>query len=431
MAYINQVQVGSTTYDIRDKRLENPVDFAGVITQGTGSITSMTLTVGAEETDQWKVGSTVNPAWIVETEEGMNTREVKFSASSPGASYKRLYPGDLVYGYHGATATSYYVWAVVPSADNPHTHSIPALSGSAASNGAHSHSVTASGTLSTAGGHSHTVNVSASVTSGNNHSHTYTVPTQADSAGGHTHTVTFSASPEVVSTARTGTDGGSITSTFTGTSANTNEKGGHTHTVTMNSHSHSVTASGTLSTSGSHSHKVTYSKASASGTSIPAAVSGNTLVFSTSYVTGITNTATEVTSAENGGHSHTFTGSSVNTGWATSTVKSVSTDGAHTHSVTATGTISNTVVWPLYQGIATITAVGATVSTNGAHSHALSGTSAAKNTGTAAVAISVTATLDSAGSHSHTFTGSSVNTSETGAHTHTVSTTASTTGTGQ
>ena len=372
MAYINQVQVGSTTYDIRDKRLENPVDFAGVITQATTSVTAMTLTVGAEETDQWKVGSTVDPAWILETEQGTNTREIKFTASSPGMGYKRLYPGDLVYGYHGATATSYYVWAAVPSADNPHTHSIPALSGTALSV--------------------------------NSHSHTYSVPTQADSSGAHSHEFALPKLTGSVAVSKNTQSTGGATSTFTGTAANTDSQGGHSHTFTgtesntgnggaqtvtsaaAGGHSHTFTGTAVNSTSdGGHSHTITVTN---NKTWIPS-YSNNTLVFTEQTISA--------TSTAAGSHSHSVTASgtigTVGDHSHSVTVAAhshsftpagtLSSDGSHSHSVTAKGSVSTTITWPQYVGTATIQAVSG-LTTEGVpdHTHGLSGSSA-KNTGKA------------------------------------------------
>lgn len=365
MAYINQVQVGSTTYDIRDKRLENPLDFQGVVTQVTPA-TASTLSWGTGETDQWKVGSfSSSLAYLTP---GTTTATVYFGSTVPSGS-TRVYPGDLIYAYlsSGATDPS---WEVVPSADNPHTHSIPSLSGTAASVG--------------------------------DHHHTYNVPTQAASAGGHSHTFDLPKLTGDVAVTRNTTTGGSATSTFTGTKTNTDEIGGHTHTFTGSAvnTSWATPAVSSVTTGGAHTHTVTYSKASASGSSVPATVSGNTLVFSVAYVTGITNTATEVTTNEKGGHTHTITMSSHS--HSVTAAGTLSSAGAHSHSVTATGSITTTIDWPQYVGTATIQAVsGLTTSAVSGHTHELTGTSANKNTG------------------------------EAGSHSHTVSTTASTTGTGQ
>lgn len=386
MAFINQVQVGSTTYDIRDKRLENPVDFQGVITQVTPA-TASTISWGTGETDQWKVGSfNTNLAYLTP---GTTTATVYFGSSVPSGS-TRVYTGDLIYAYlkSGDTNPS---WEVVPSADNPHTHSIPALSGTA-----------------------------ASVAS---HNHTYTVPTQANSAGGHGHTVDLPKLTGDVAVSRNTHTSGGATSTFTGDSANTNEKGGHSHTFTgtagntgnggaqtvtsaaAGGHSHTFTGSAVNSTSaGGHSHTITVTN---DKTWIPS-YSNNTLVFTEKTIsatsTAVASHSHSVTASGTIGtvsdHSHSVTIASHSHSFTPT--GTLSTDGAHTHSVTAKGSVSTTITWPQYVGTATIQPVsGITTSTVGGHTHELSGTSAAKNT------------------------------SEAGSHSHTVSTTASTTGTGQ
>lgn len=389
MSYINKVQVGSTTYDIQDARLENPAVFAGVVGQSTSTTSSQTLTHGPTELNiakQWKVGqiqSTVAYATMPSPNDAATSVTVYFSSSVPSGG-TRLYSGDLIYAFSNGSIS--HQWEIVPSADNPHVHSIPQLSGSAASNGDHYHTMR---TLNTAGGHSHTVNVSASVTSGNNHSHTYTTPTQADSAGAHTHNVSIpTKSVDVTSSAQTSTG----TAYFSGAPGTTDNGGGQTISVSASNHNHS------------------YSKAKSGGTAYAAtaSVSGTTLVFTS--VAAVSSIAYDsATSGDGGAHTHSIT---------------VAT---HNHGFSPSGSIT----WPNYKGTVTIAAYNVTAESSGAHTHALSGTSTAKNTGTAAVAISVSATLDSAGSHSHTFSGDAITTGTAGAHTHSVTTTANTTGSGQ
>lgn len=550
MAYIDQVQVGGVTYDLHDSRLENPVFFGGVVPPAGSEPDYLNkwtnlhaaVTSDANAWVQWKIGTR---GIIFKDDDQFYFYAVGTTLPSPASAYTKLldvYPGDLIYFKGDSNPITNQQIEYVPSADNPHKHSIPALSGTAAGAGKHSHSVTAAGTLSSAGGHSHTVNngLSISGTKGT-HSHSYVKATQAETAGAHTHSVTIpTKTVDVTSTAITsGTGAGSITGsftgsahnhsftpagtldskgghshtitmashrheftpvgtlsssgshshTFTGTAGTTGEAGSHSHDITMASHRHSVTAAGNLSSNGAHTHSVTYSKATAAGMTSPdghkAVVEGTVLKFTAitnSYVTGITNTATPVNTDEKGGHSHTFTGTAVNTGYVTTTgtmnakgahshsftpAGTLNSTGGHTHTfngtlgntgyVTSTGTMNSTgshshtftgsagttgdktqggtvnitVTWPNYTGQGTIASYSVNTNEKGGHTHSLATTSATSGGTDLGLGITGTITLDSAGSHSHTFTGTAVNSSEVANHTHTVTTTASETGTGQ
>ena len=157
--------------------------------------------------------------------------------------------------------------AIVPY----HRHTIPALSGTAASTGAHTHTISASS--ASAGGHSHTAN--------SNGSHTHT----AQSAGAHTHTISSSLPHKVAMSDGTWSSeqiGGisgttnriaqilkansfsysnSVSSSCGSAGAHTHttdSQGAHTHsTDTQGSHSHTITASS--ASAGAHTHTVTTS----------------------------------------------------------------------------------------------------------------------------------------------------------------------------
>lgn len=368
MAYIDQVKIGSTTYEIHDKRLENPVIFGGIVPPA-GSTSDyqqkwinlhIAATSDANAWVQWKIGTR---GIIFKDDDQFYFYAVGTTLPSPASAYIKLqdvYPGDLVYFKGDSDPIANQEIEYVPSADNPHTHGAGTLS--AATAGAHSHSVTAAGTLSTAGKHSHTVTASGTLSSDGSHSHTITLSgtttthshsyvkaTGVANGGAHTHSVSI----PTLAVAVTGTGG-----SFAGTSVNTNEKGGHSHTITMASHRHSFTASGTLDTAGSHSHTFT-GTAATHNHSVTAAG----------------------TLDSKGGHTHTVNKSiTLNSG------------GAHTHGVSyvkLTPTVSGTVLQ------FTETTVNTEAVSAGGHSHT----------------VNASITLDSAGSHSHTFTGSSVNVS--------------------
>jgi hypothetical protein len=101
---------------------------------------------------------------------------------------------------------------------NSHTHSIPALSGSAAYNGEHSHSIIIQGTIRKAaalnGDNTESYSLAGTLSNGSN-------DLAALAAGGHTHTVTTNEST-------TGTASGS-----TANNSATNASQGHTHTAGM------------------------------------------------------------------------------------------------------------------------------------------------------------------------------------------------------
>lgn len=127
------------------------------------------------------------------------------------------------------------------------------------------------------------------------------------------------------------------------------------------------------------------------------------------------NTTTVASNAHT--HSVTAKGTLNSTGAHTHSVTAAGTlnsTGAHTHSVTAAGTLNST-------GAHThsVTAKG-TLNSTGAHTHALSSNVVTGSlSGTVLTLTSSAVTASSAGGHSHTFTGSSANTNEKGGHSHT------------
>lgn len=186
----------------------------------------------------------------------------------------------------------------------------------------------------------------------------------------HTHTVAHTPAGSVGSSSVT--PAGSVSSSFTGAAA-TSGAPSATATVASSTHTHTYTPSGTVS-------KPTFTgSAVTSGTP-----SGTTSVYS---ITGVGSVATLTATVSNRCLTFTFGGGSVPT---RSSVTLPST--SHTHSVTASGSVSQ----PTFTGTeASTTAITGTTSVaGGAHTHSVTakGSVSSSFTGTAA-------------SHSHTFTG--------------------------
>ena len=174
--------------------------------------------------------------------------------------------------------------------DFAHTHTYSG--GTAASNGAHSHSL--GGDMGSAGGHTHTL--SGTPASNGAHEHTVTATGSNSQAGAHEHTVTATGSVTL-----TGTLDGTcliLGATFTGTSATTSNTGGHTHEFTG--------TSATTSNTGGHTHEFTGTSATTSNTG------------------GHTHELSGVTATSAGAHKHELSGVT-----ATSA-------GSHTHTVSGT-----------------------------------------------------------------------------------------------
>ncbi len=419
MAYIDQVKVGSTTYDLHDKRLENPVSFIGVTTP-TG--TAVTLTKAPDNnTYQWKVGG----EGYIKYKNGENAEVCTTFSAASGYTITKIYSGDLIYCYDSNTATAgTATWALVPSADNPHTHSIPALSGTAASAGEHTHSVTAAGTLDKQGTHSHPVTLSGTT---GTHSHSYVQATGVSGDGAHTHNVTIpTKTVSIESTAATG--GSASQSSHNHTISITD--GGHAHGfTTQSSTSGGANPGGTAASAGGHVHNFTGTEVSHSHTVKvvqPTVATGSTvLTFADATLNVSTFTFTPAgTLDEQGAHTHVVT-----TATHSHSYTSVKSINSATTGITASAdykTPSITVTWPKYNGSGTIASFAVTADSKG-HSHTLTTT----NSTTGGTNLNLSATTTDAGSHSHNFTGSAVTSGSAGAHAHNVTTTASTTGTGQ
>lgn len=134
---------------------------------------------------------------------------------------------------------------------NSHTHSIPALSGSAASAGAHTHTITSSS--SSAGAHTHTT--SGTAASAGNHKHSVPHNADASTGGSKSRMIGYnsSGSTDAKYKNRYSDETGAHTHSVSGTAASA---GAHTHTISSSSasagaHTHTVTT--TANTSGSAS----------------------------------------------------------------------------------------------------------------------------------------------------------------------------------
>jgi len=175
-------------------------------------------------------------------------------------------------------------------------------------------------------------------------SHTHGIPAlsgTAASAGAHTHTLTAS---------------GTVSSTFTGSSATSSSAGAHTHSV-----------SGTAASAGAHQHYTTNTSTVAVDTFINNTTAQNSAIrhqnngssttqaYGLQYALAYGGTANSGLTSSNGAHTHSV---SATAGSA----------GAHTHTLTATGTVTST-----------FTGSSATTSSAGAHTHTVSTTAATSN----------------------------------------------------
>ena len=255
-----------------------------------------------------------------------------------------------------------------------HTHSV---TGTVSNGGAsHSHSFTPSGTVSSSfTGSSVTSGTPSNSTSVATAAHTHT----SASAGSHSHTVTASGNVTLTGTA----SGGIlvISASFAGTSATTSSNGSHTHDV--NATADNTTNRVSVATS-AHTHDVTASGSVSSSFTGKSGTTGNT-------------TAT---------HSHTFSsGSASATADNTTNRVSVPTT-SHTHSVTASGSVTSS-----FSG--TASSVSATASTNRVttaaqdhtHKYTPEGSVVSSFTGDESTTSSISGTI-SVASTSHTHTAS-------------------------
>ena len=132
-----------------------------------------------------------------------------------------------------------------------HTHSIPALSGTAASSGAHTHTV--SGTAASSGAHTHSVSGTAA------------------SSGAHTHEAYLyrNYNGGTTSSGANWTTSGLYRYVNVSTPITTSSNGAHTHTVSgtaASSGAHTHTVSGTAASSGAHTHSVSTNASTTGGT---------------------------------------------------------------------------------------------------------------------------------------------------------------------
>lgn len=247
------------------------------------------------------------------------------------------------------------------------TNQIPSHNHSISTDGTHSHTAT----NSTNGSHNHTV----SGTIASNGSHTHTWSGSATNAGNHSHTWSGSA-----------TSAGNHTHTWSGTSASA---GAHTHTITAS------TAS-----AGNHTHTRGSMNITGSFNGSQLYDSGNNIASPyTSGAFGVGGSDSRLTVKSDGDYSQDGFNFDASRAWSGET----SSNGAHTHTVTASASSA---------GAHTHSITGTNAS-NGAHTHTISGTNA--NNGTHTHTISGTNANN--GAHTHTWSGSIGN---NGAHTHTI-----------
>ena len=266
---------------------------------------------------------------------------------------------------NGHTHTAQSAGAHTHSTDSQgaHTHSCGADSTNVADVAAqgHTHATDSQGshahTALSAGAHTHScgadsTNVADVAAQGHTHA--------TDSQGGHTHTLTPS---------------GTVTSTFSGSAVTSGTPSSNTTSVATGAHTHGT------STDGSHTHNF--------GATLTASLSNGVLTLSITC----SNSGTATSSA--GSHSHTANASTNNT---TNRVSVPNT--SHTHSVTASGTVTST-----------FSGSEGTTSSNGAHTHTANATTTTKVTASKS---NHSHTAQSDGSHTHTAQSA-------GAHTHSVS----------
>ena len=240
------------------------------------------------------------------------------------------------------------------------TSNLPSHNHSITTNGNHTHSASSAN----AGNHNHTV--SGTIANAGDHTHTWSG--SSASAGNHTHTFTGSSA-----------SAGNHTHTFTGSSASA---GSHTHTITAS------TAS-----AGAHTHT--------RGTmNITGGINGGAVEEAGSTAYGAFSIIkTEYQGAGRGQEDYGFD-FDASKSWTGAT----SSNGAHTHTVTASA--SNA-------GAHTHTITGSNAN-NGNHTHTITGSNATNGAHTHTISGSNT----SAGTHTHTWSGSIGN---NGTHNHTIS----------
>mgnify|MGYP003701393519 CR=1 FL=1 len=194
--------------------------------------------------------------------------------------------------------------AAIPS----HTHSIPALSGTAAAAGSHTHTV--SGTAASAGAHEHAL----TGTSKSNGAHAHSVSGSAASSGAHTHGLSASTgeggahnhSVNVYVERPNVGEAGGFAQWLGGlkTQVFSSVVGNHTHAVygsATSAGAHTHTISGTAASAGAHGHDISSGKATSNGAHTHS-VSGSTgtqaahthSITTTAKTTGATGSGAEV-----------------------------------------------------------------------------------------------------------------------------------------
>ena len=240
---------------------------------------------------------------------------------------------------------------------------LPSHNHSLTTNGSHTHSASSAD----AGNHNHSV--SGTIANAGDHTHTWSG--SSASAGNHTHTFTGSSA-----------SAGNHSHTWTGSSASA---GSHTHTITAS------TAS-----AGAHTHT--------RGTMNITGNFGGTDVQSGYYGNGAFAINSRGNWKDEGGKYESNYGKNMNFDASRSWTGATSSNGAHTHTVTASASSA---------GEHTHTITGSNAN-NGNHTHTITGSNATNGEHTH----TITGSNTSAGTHTHTWSGSIAN---NGNHNHTIS----------
>ena len=311
------------------------------------------------------------------------------SFSGTAASHTHTLSGSFTSGVNSGTA--------VTASSTSHTHSVPELKFTGTAAG-HTHGLSGSftsgansGTAVTASTSSHTHNVTAAGTVGANTSgvsvphmgHTHSIPELkfTGTAASHTHSfgATTSGGPSATVKVGSETHTHSIPAlTFTGSSATSGTPSATTaaasltssvsnqrltltfsaQTVATGAHTHSVTATGSVGASTTGAPSATTSVGSSAHTHTTAAATTGSAshtpsgTISVGTGTSVGNTgipgATDFAEVATKDHTHSFTGSAVTSGAASTTsghTASVAPSG-HTHSTTLSGNTGSTSVTP-------------------------------------------------------------------------------------
>lgn len=294
---------------------------------------------------------------------------ISFNSTSPatlfGGTWTRLKDSVLM-----AAGDTYAINTTGGSASvTLNVNQLPSHNHSLTTNGSHTHSASSAN----AGNHNHTV--SGTIANAGDHTHTWSG--SSASAGGHTHTFTGSSA-----------SAGNHTHTFTGSSASA---GSHTHTITAST-----------SSAGAHTH--TRGTMNITASAQTAAVGGDSFMWQTT--TGAFTASKEFESSFNqvSPEPRSYYSQTVWFDASRSWSGETSSNGAHTHTVTASA--SNA-------GAHTHTITGSNAN-NGNHTHTITGSNATNGAHTH----TITGSNTSAGTHTHTWSGSIGN---NGTHNHTIS----------